>query len=188
MEKISLTLLLLLPFGLLAQKVEFEKRSRYDKLPPAMQESLQALYGQLPKRAKFYQEYQKESYSYEAKFRYRGHCHSVEYDAQGQLEDIEVRQKWKKLAPEIRQPIEQALAQQFKRYRIRKLQLQLTGPEQDLAQQLQTHKLLIPSAYELIIKGNDGQGWQLWEFLFTAEGQILRQEQLIEASSWQLDY
>lgn len=188
MEKISLTLLLLLPFGLLAQKVEFEKCSRYDKLPSAMQESLQALYGQLPKRAKFYQEYQKESYSYEAKFRYRGQCHSVEYDAAGQLEDIEVRQKWKKLAPEIRQPIEQALEQQFKRYRIRKLQLQLTGPEQDLAQQLQAKKPLIPSAYELIIKGNDGQSWQLWEFLFTAEGQILRQEQLIEASSWQLDY
>lgn len=168
--------------------MEFEKRCRYKELPKAMQESLQALYGQLPKRAKFYQEYQKESYSYEAKFRYRGHCHSVEYDAEGQLEDIEIRQKWRKLAPEIRQQIEQTLEQQFKRYRIRKLQLQLTGPEKDLAQQLQTKTPLIPSAYELIIKENDGQSWQLWEFLFTAEGQILRQEQLIEASSWQLDY
>ncbi|WCL81413.1 hypothetical protein PPO43_15665 [Saprospira sp. CCB-QB6] len=191
MEKISLIFLLFLPLGLLGQKVEFEKRCRYDKLPSAMQESLQQLYGQLPKRAKFYKEYQKESYSYEAKFRYQGHCHSVEYNAQGQLEEIEIRKKWKKLKPQTKEQIRKLLKQQFKHYRILKLQLQFTGPQTALAKALQGQTANANQAYELVIKGKkENKKWQLWEFLFTTDGQILRQEQLIEvdASSWQLDY
>ena len=125
MLRINLYILLLFTsFSLMSQeKKEYEKRISKDSFPA---EALELLNPFLPntKRLQFYQEFDGESESFEAKFKIKRKWYSVEFFPNGNLQDIEMKVKLKELPDSLSQKISNYFKEQYDQWKIEKTQLQ----------------------------------------------------------------
>ena len=133
-------------------------------------------------KVKWYQEISSDGKSFEAKARSQNHLFSIEFDTLGQLQDIERRIVFKRLAPAKQQLIETVLDRQFERYKIVKVQEQyIAAPS--LTEQLfpasEAAKELTPN-YEIVVRGKRGAKKQYFELLLDPEGVLLRLEEIVD--------
>lgn len=172
-------LLLSITFGLsfcansIAQdKFEREFRINPDQVPQQAANFLSDV--EFDRDIRWYKEEGLNSYSFEAKTKYRGKDYSIEFNKKGLIEDIEVRVKSKDLVTETLDNIEMVFDEEFDRYRIRKIQLQYTGEENSLKSFLENgdSRGLIRK-FEIVVKGRKNKDYGLWEFLFSEKGDYL---------------
>lgn len=151
-------------------KLEKEVRIDPDSLPlPAARFIEDAA---LSSRIRWYRETQLEGYSFEAKFKHQGYRYSVEFDSLGQIEDVEVEWKKSELPLDVQSAIGAYLAQQYKRSRLQKIQIQYTG-EAHLLQALISGASVeeeLTIRYELIVKAWSEAAVKLFEMTFEADG------------------
>ncbi|WP_400071806.1 hypothetical protein [Zobellia russellii] len=127
------------------------------------------------KRIRFYKEIDGDKISYEAKFKKDRLKYSIEFDAQGKLEDIEITITSVDIPNEAYAKITSYLENNFKKYRIQKIQQQYIADENDIDQTLKNafQNLMLPSIkYELIIDGKREKSFEEFEILFNAEGKF----------------
>lgn len=126
------------------------------------------------KRIRFYKETDSTKISYEAKFKKDRLWYSIEFDEQGGLEDIEIIIKPLDIPDEALGRIQEYLSQNFKKYRIRKIQQQYPfseGEEPETTIKNAFQNLMLPSInYELIVAGKKEKNFEQFEALFDAEG------------------
>ncbi|AEL28762.1 hypothetical protein [Cyclobacterium marinum] len=136
------------------------------------------------KKLKWYFETSAESHSYEAKFHQKKKKYSVEFSKDGTLEDIEVIVHWRKLPVEVKQNISKYFSEQFLKTKIRKIQIQYTGSDENLKNWIVSKKSdAVEIKYEVEFYGKTSSEKKLWEGLFDKEGELLMKREIVLAPS-----
>lgn len=130
------------------------------------------------KRIKFYKETDSAKVSYEAKLKKDRLWYSIEFSEEGVLEDIEILIKTTDIPDATLSKIEAYLNQNFKKYRIKRLQQQYTARTDALETTLRNafQNLILPTNnYELMVVGKKDDGYMDYEILFDADGNFKNQ-------------
>lgn len=187
---LMLVLSLSLPLSLLCSQEKYEKESRIKagKLPERALEWFRDAYEGDP-RVKWYLEESLEAYSFEAKLKWKGHRHSVEFDTTGRVEDIEIELELEELPGKVRENLSLFMANEYEKYNIRRIQRQYTGSPDDLEDvidELEYEDIVI--RYEIEYYARSGSEKELWEGLFDVEGNPIRQRKVIIKPTENLDF
>ncbi|MDT0678422.1 hypothetical protein [Autumnicola musiva] len=178
-----LYIILLTGFSAFAQgkKIEQEDRISGEKMPEAAMQLINSEKPDNARRLKFYFETDGETTSYEAKFKFKGHDYSVEFNNNGILEDIEVELKKKNLPEAALQKIKSFIEENNERHKIEKIQAQYLPALSEIkafayAKNIQQN---VPQNYELIVAvKNDGK-LQRFEMLFDNSGNFIEKREVI---------
>lgn len=126
------------------------------------------------KKIRFYREIDSAKTSFEVKFKKVRLWYSIEFDEQGELEDIEIDIKEIDIPNESWKNINTYLANNFSKTRIKKIQQQYRASQNESTEVTLRNafqNLLLPSInYEIIIAGKKETGYEEYEVLFDAEG------------------
>ncbi len=178
MRKIILGLTILASSIASAQEVkqEVEKRIDAEEMPPAALDYLNTLRG-TKRKLHFYMEHDGEHQSYEAKFKIKHAKYSVEFNSEGQLEDIEILQTPKKMGSALT-AVKQYLETNFERYRIEKIQSHF-----EKGQDFDTSDPGNPDAWELIVATKNSENkLERFEMTFDVTGKYLKSRKVVRRS------
>ncbi len=178
--KILLIACLISTMGLAQNKYEREYRIKKSQFPL---EGIKLIERKLigAKRIRFYKETDSAKTSFEAKFKKDKLHYSIEFDKNGQLEDIEILISEVDIPEATIKKIHDYLHSEFKKYRIRRIQQQYPfvtdeNPEATLKNAFQN--LLLPTInYELIVAGKSERQFVQYEMLFDSDGKFLLKRQ-----------
>jgi hypothetical protein len=177
MQKTFFPLLLLLfpVISLLAQeKVEVERRIAREEVPAMALSWFDDAYEEA-RKVRWYLEKGSDGLSYEAKLKWKGHLHSVEFDSTGTIEDIETRISQREMPAVVRENIRSYFASEYERYRIRKIQRQWIGEVEDLEDAIDEGEIEeVTTRYEIEFYGKTASSKELWEALFDHHGSLVR--------------
>ncbi len=139
------------------------------------------------KNVRYYREVDSVKISYEAKFKLDRLRYSVEFDKDGNLEDVEILIKKVDIPNESLENILAYLDRNFTKYRIEKIQQQYPVTDSETVDETLYNafqNLLIPSLnYELIVAGKKGNnGYHDFEILFDAEGNFVKSRRSLPAN------
>ncbi|GGG45025.1 hypothetical protein GCM10011414_13220 [Croceivirga lutea] len=187
----KLVWVLLCTFALPASaQLKYEKESRLavEEVPEQARNFIKAI--TTSKKVKWYLEEGLDRSSIEAKFEYKDHNYSIEFDSIGTLEDVEVQLKWSEIAPTTREGITQYLANECKKHKVRRIQVQYTGEPSTLLQKIVmgTTTFKYTTRFELVVKCRTSENVALFEYLFNDQGQKLSASKIVFKNSSHLEY
>ncbi len=170
---LTLILFLISQIGFCQFKFEREYRVSLKDVPKQAREFINK--AKFKKKVKWFVEESQEGKTYEAKVYRNRRKYSLEFNEKGEVLDIEIKIKFSSLKKITRQHINSYLKNRFKKYKIKKVQLQYTGTGEDLLKCVRTSCGLKPK-FEVIVKGKKKKGYQRFEFLFGEEGgEVIRE-------------
>ena len=139
------------------------------------------------KTVKWYREEGLTGESIEAKTTYKKNKFSIEFDTLGNVEDIEIMTSWSMLEDNTKSSICSRLSSDFKKFKLQKIQLHYTGSSSDL-QSFFTSKNGLTKKYEIVVEGKTEEGYQRFEYTFTAEGTFEKRAEIISRNTDILEY
>ena len=174
------TMLIVLGFFCLSSygqyKYEREHRIKKNQFPAVAHAVIEEQLADA-RRIRYYRETDSTKISYEAKFKVDRLHYSVEFDQEGNLEDVEILIKEVDIPNESFTNMTAFLEENFTKYRIRRIQQQypvsaFESVEETIKNAFQN--LLLPSIkYELVVAGRKDKGFEDFEILFDADGKFL---------------
>lgn len=191
---IYLILLAILPFSshLFAQN-KFEKESRIKEkdAPIKATEFINSL--NLDVKIKWIKEEGLNGKSFEAKFKHNKRKYSIEFDSQGNIEDVEIETELKDIDPKIIDTISAQLKQECVKYRIVKAQVQLIGDKNELSSLIKTGAITVTSEnvllkYEIVVICKQQNAVDLYECLFNDVGKLESKLKIVFKNSSHLEY
>ena len=187
----GLLFLSLLPIAVNGQvKYEQESRLRVEEVPLAARAFIQQV--DTGRKVKWYYEENLEGNSVEAKFKRNCQRYSVEFDTLGNIQDVEIEVKSQALSPALQQKLLLTLDSLYQRHKIRKIQQHYQADKTQLLKLLQQETVQeatgIYTAFELIVKGKQEQGTELYELLLSPNGALLEQRRIIFKNATHLEY
>lgn len=129
--------------------------------------------------------------SYEAKLKRSGQWHSIEFNKEGEIEDIEVLMRYKRIPEPILETIEDSLNSHFNRYKVDRAQKQYKSDKSLLLGFMTDEKhddSAFRIAYELVVLAKTETGIQAFEYLFAESGEILRRAKILIRETDNLSY
>jgi len=187
---------LLLNQGLFAQeagKIEFEKRVSKAQFPEQIIHEL-ATFIDDARRIRYFQEFDGTQYFWEVKMVYNRRQVSIEYRADMSLLDVEVLESWSKVGPSIREPLSRFFDQNYKRFKITRIQQQfLPQPGQDIEPFITAViKGYLPPAHayelEAEVMGIETREFGFYEFLFDQNFHLIEKRKIIPLSDVNLHF
>lgn len=170
------------------EKIEKESRIDLTVVPKNAQSFISDL--ALDNKIKWYLEQGINQTTIEAKFKHNGKKYSVEFDSIGNIEDIEVEISWKDLEAGVKESIKKQLDLNCLKHKINKIQTQYLGNAKNLSflfkQNSNTQKL--ETNYELIVRCNQENEVNLFEYLFNHQGKLISKSKIIFRNSSHLEY
>ncbi|WP_439127501.1 hypothetical protein [Polaribacter sp.] len=163
------------------EKFEKEYRVKEKEVPKLAAKILQQW--NFPKKVKWYAEESNLGKTFEAKTCFNKHKYSFEFNEKGEILDVEKKVKLKSLSIKEQQVIEKVLTKIFKKYRIKKIQIQYSGSENAIYKQifqLNTTQQKPVIKYEIVVKGKKDNKKENFEILINQQGKI---EQLMKIKS-----
>ncbi len=127
--------------------------------------------------------------SYEAKLEWDDRDHSIEFDTNGILEDVEIKVSWKSLSEDTKQQLSEVLHKEDENYKIRKIQLQLSGDNALIKGYIRGNidaEILI--RYEIEYYSTSNDKFNLWEGLFSQEGEMISKRKVKMLTTDNLDF
>ncbi len=178
MKKYSCLFFLMVLFStlMIAQtKFEREYKVKANEVPAKAIQYVKSLGAD--KKIKWYQEISQAGKSVEGKTKIRNSCYSVEFDMEGNLQDVEVKIGWKEIPKRSELKILEHLIFRFDKFKTQKIQRQYTGDSAVIKQVLVGEKTIIQPTirYEMVVKGRKNRQVKLYEFLFSEEGEFLEE-------------
>lgn len=176
MRFLSLVLILLGFSAFSQQKFEREYRIKSEQAPLKSIEFVAKC--NFEKKIKWYAEESQDGKTFEAKVCHNSKKYSLEFSEKGKLLDIEIKVGFKKIPKKIQQNIVKTLSEKFKKYKIKKTQIQYKGDDNEMYKavfNLKTHHQKINTLYELVVKGKKASNYHLYELLFDKKGEILKE-------------
>ncbi|MDX1410415.1 MAG: hypothetical protein R3330_19830, partial [Saprospiraceae bacterium] len=118
--------------SILCAQQKFEKEYRIDRTEvpaPALD-----FLAQLPvtRKVRWYREIGLTQSSIEAKTKINGERYSIEFNVNGQIEDVEIERPWESVPGDVRSRVTAHLAGQYRRHKVTRVQFQYTGQPADL--------------------------------------------------------
>ena len=162
------------------KKMEREKRIKKEEIPPA---ALKLLEDQLSKakKTRYFLETDIDHMSYEIKFLLEGNAYSVEFDSNGQLEDVEMLVNFTKLKSELKDRIRDHL-KQYDNFKIKKVQKQFSSGSQSDEEVINAAMQNLPTEtvrYEMIVETKAKGSWKIYEMLFDDSGNFISQKRVV---------
>jgi hypothetical protein len=171
-------------------QVKFEREYRIDKndVPVPANQFIDAI--DFKKKVKWYKEEGLQTHTYEAKTKFSGRKYSIEFDSIGHLEDIEYEIKWKEISEESKAKINSYLKENYQKSKICKVQIQLSGDPDRLLKLIttQANDQNITVNYEIVIKGKRDRSFDLFEYLFAYNGELIKRSKIILKNTDNLEY
>ncbi len=170
------------------EKFERESRMSRDQVPTGALSFMDSLHFQ-PK-IRWYLEEGLTQNSVEAKFKWDKARYSVEFNMGGQIEDIEVEIGWEDLSDALRDSILLLLRRDCSRFKVEKIQKQLSGSRDALWNFLNGRRLglSLVTRYECVVRCRGEQGLHLYEYLFDEGGSFLHRSKIVFRKSSHLEY
>ena len=136
---------------------------------------------EINRSVKWLQELGDDGASIEAKFKYKGQRHSVEFTTDGVLEDVEIVIDLGDLPKDTKQEITSYFAQEFDYFKVEKIQAQYNNTVKEIINR--TAKKLVASTliphYEVVVKTrNSGKKSNRYEVLFNEKGAFISRSQI----------
>lgn len=171
------------------QKFEKEFRIKKSEAPTKALEFIKSV--NLKNKLKWYAEESNDGKTYEVKTCFRKYKYSIEFSENGKVLDIEKTIKLKQLEVLTQQKIKQSLSKRFKKYKIKKLQIQYIADENWIYKNLfQTENSHTKAKinYELIVKGKTNKMFSQFEILINQEGEIIKELLFTSSNSLNLEF
>ena len=171
------------------QKFEKEYRINSNEIPA---KSLQIIkMWNFKKKVKWYVEESNDGNTFEAKVVYKRHRYSIEFSEEGQILDVEKKVKFSELSDEIQLKIKENLSKKFKKYRIKKVQVQYSGTETAIygeVFQLKTTHERAEINFEIVLKAKKENDYALYEILTDNKGNLIKELKFKQESSLNLEF
>lgn len=136
---------------------------------------------EINRSVKWLQEVGDNGASIEAKFRYKGQRHSVEFTTDGALEDVEIVIGLGDVPEGTRQEITSYFTQEFDYFKVEKVQAQYNNTAKEITgrnEEMLTASSLTPY-YEIVVKTrNSGKKSKRYEVLFNEKGAFISRSQV----------
>jgi hypothetical protein len=182
---------LIINWGNALGQVKFEKEARLktEEVPtPALN-----LVQQMPfeNKIKWYRETALDRTSVEAKTKHKEKKHSIEFAETGTIEDVEIQIDWSELPVPTQCTITDYLDKTYQIAKIRKIQIQYTGDEKALLQQVSSPKSTpadIVIKYEIVLQAKKDDTPKLLEYLFSETGEVLEKSTITFKNTDNLEY
>lgn len=175
-----LLVVIFLIFSIMGQaqdKIEFEKRIDVATFPVKAYEQLQPYLAGV-KRVKYYQEFDGNSQSFEAKFKKFGARYSVEFNTQGQVQDVEIKVLKSQLDTITKDGIKNYFDAQYERWKIEKIQLQFY----DLKTLEAATNTTIMAPLEIIVATKNKGKLVKYEYLFDNNLVVVSKRKIVRQS------
>lgn len=169
-------------------KLEREYRIKDSQVPLKATEFIKNTFGTI--KLKWYGEESLKGRSVEAKGSFNKKLYSIEFDTLGNLQDIEVRIDMKSIPENTRNKIKRQLETKFKAFRIHKVQAQQVADASEIKSskggEIISDEMI--TNYEIVLKGRKEKKYSFYEVLFTKDGELIRESQMIERNNHHLIY
>ena len=140
-------------------------------------------------KIKWYAEESNDGKSFEAKLTYKGNKYSIEFDEKGTILDVEKTVKYSKLPKNNKESIESSLSKSFQKFKIKKIQIQFLGDENELFQAIFHQKSQTDKTnYETVIKGKKTDKYLMYEILLDADFNIQKELPFSSINSFNLEF
>lgn len=169
-------------------KYEKEERIKTEDLPAVISSSFQAI--PKGKKGKWYKETGLKSESYEYKAIYFKRQYSIEFSADGTLEDVEILLKKKDISDAVLEVVCEALRPQYQDFRVLKTQIQIRPPLAELSSLLSMPPPLDDrtNTFELVVEVDTENGSELREILLSEESKIHSSKKIISGNQDNLEF
>lgn len=161
-------------------KNEREYRIKKKQFP---EKALKEMETELPEasRTKYYIEIDNDAISYEAKLKLNGKLYSVEFNANGDLEDIEILIEKNEVPQETLRSIESYFDSYFKKHRIIKIQRQYLARifKNETFRFADQDKITDDVRYEIVVAGRKEEGFEHYEMRFAANGAFIDKRKFV---------
>ncbi len=162
-----------------AVKTEREYRIKPELVPQKAKDFIATF--NIGRSVKWLQEVGDDGASIEAKFKYKGQRHSVEFTTDGVLQDVEIVIGLGDLPEGTRQEITSYFTQEFDYFKVEKIQAQYNNTVKEIINR--TTKKLVASSliphYEVVVKTrNSGKKSKRYEVLFNEKGTFISRSQV----------
>ncbi len=162
-----------------AVKTEREYRIKPELVPQKAKDFIATF--NINRSVKWLQEVGDDGASIEAKFKYKGQRHSVEFTKDGVLQDVEIVIGLGDLPEDTKQEITSYFAQEFDYFKVEKIQAQYNNTVKEIINR--TAKKLVASSliphYEVVVKTrNSGKKSKRYEVLFNEKGTFISRSQV----------
>ena len=169
------------------EKFEKEYRTSATKIPEKALVFIKQF--SFDKEIKWYIEESQLGKTYEAKGKLEKKKHSIEFDVEGNLLDVEIKLKKKKLSKKLKVLFEANLKDLFSKFKIKKIQRQLTGDILEVTKAIKTKsytKVIVK--YELVVIGEKDKKLGYYEVLMSANGKVEKVLKFIDKSVDNLEF
>lgn len=184
----SILFLLGLAIGNAQEKNEVEKRVKKREVHEQAIEWLNDAY-ENNRKTKWYFQTDGEKEVFEAKLKHKKHLHSVEFDLDGNVRNIEILIDENELDKKVYKVITTYFNSKYTKYSISKIQIQYTGEGDDLEDVIDENEFEnITINYEIEFYGKSSTDDELWEGLFDAEGVLIEKRIINLKTTDNLDY
>lgn len=171
------------------QKFEREYRIKPVPVPAKAKEFIAKC--NFDKKIKWYAEESQDGRTIEAKVCYKSKKYSLEFSEKGELLDVEVKVRFKNLSKSVQQSISKTLSERFKKFAIKKTQIQYKGNESSVYKavfELKTYSQKINPLYELVVKGKKASNYNMYELLIDEKGVVLKELQFAPQNTDNLEF
>jgi hypothetical protein len=188
--KILATVLLVIGAEQLFGQLKYEKESRLGKneAPRLALQFIDAL--ELQGKVKWYLEEGLDRTSIEAKFTSQKSRYSIEFDVQGNLEDVEVLVKWNEIDASLKETIVDQFCEDCRKITVQRVQVQYTGELlalQDLVKTRESNGNYV-QRYEIVIRCRTPKDTRQYEYLFSNTGEKLSRSEIVFKNASNLEY
>lgn len=167
-------------------KYERETRIKVTEVPQTAIDFVKK-YNKEQNKIRWYLEQSLNRKSFEAKYKNNNNQYSIEFDLEGNLEDIEIKIKQDNIEQNSLVVMNRFLSEQCDRYKIRKIQSQYINSTNELTlEDIEQGKT--PDNFELIVKCKRNNDIHLFEYLFDTKGKFISEAKIIFKNAVNLEY
>ena len=175
------------PIASAQEKIEIETRIRSVAVPEDALAFIQQLNPSREQR--WYKEKSQLGTTVECKFKHNKQLHSIEFDEDGRLLDMEIKVDAEQVPQRVLEQIEKVLNTRFDTWKFIKIQIQYSGELEQVKQTFFTPSMTTLSPkYEVVLQGKLNKTTQQYEYLFDNTGSLLEELLIPSRNTDNLEY
>ncbi len=190
LRKFTLIVLFTSTFTSTFAQLKFEKESRLKQadVPPLALELINSM--AIPGKIKWYSEQSLTGNSIEAKFRLNKKHYSIEFDTEGNLQDVEITIQINEIPGEVKEIIFKNLESEFNKYSIQKIQVHYPGNNPEILSIIKNPPKETANTvkYELIVNGKTGNSTKQYEMVFDNNGILKEKKEITQKNADNLEF
>jgi hypothetical protein len=190
LRKLTLIILFISAFTSAFSQLKFEKESRLKRadIPPPAFELIESL--AIPGKIKWYSEESLTGSSVEAKFRFNKKHYSIEFDTEGNLQDVEITIEIAEIQEGVKEIIFKKIASEFNKYSIQKIQAHYPGKNPEILSIIKNPPTEFTNSvkYELVVNGKTGNTTKQYEMVFDSNGILTEKKEIVQKNADNLEF